>query len=109
MAKKTIEKFYSDLSGTEIEENYAPLTFSFNGVSYEIDLNDAEKAKFSDAIQKYIDAARPARTNSSAKPSSTSKHDAKVVRAWAISNSLDVPARGRIPAHIVAAYEASEQ
>lgn len=106
MAKKTIEKYYSDVSGSEIEGDYAPLAFAFDGSSYEIDLTDAEKQEFAMMIQQYVDAARSLsrRASTRKKPSG---YDPKVVRTWAQENNVEVPARGRIPASVVEAYNAA--
>lgn len=107
MAKKTIEKFYSDLSGEEISEDYSALSFTIDGAAYEIDLTSAEKAEFEKAIQKYVDAARTVGRARSARRSSGSKSDPKAIRAWAAANSIEVPARGRIPQAVQEAYNAA--
>ena len=82
MAKKTIEKFYSDLSGDEITDNGGTVSFAFDGTSYE-------------------SGGRRAPTSSKA------SYDAKAVRAWATENKIDVPSRGRIPATVLEAYAAA--
>lgn len=111
MAKKTIEKFYSDLSGDEIGEDANTLAFAFGGTSYEIDLTDKEKTAFEKAVAPYVVVAR--KVNSSGRRratksvSTTHGYEPKVVRAWAVENKIEVPARGRIPATVVAAYEAA--
>lgn len=111
MAKKTIEKYFSDLSGNAIEGNSPTLYFSFDGTSYEIDLTDDEKSAFKDTIAPYLGHARSVRGSAARRPaaksSSTSGHDPKVVRAWAVEQGLDVPARGRIPASLVQEYDAA--
>jgi|SRR5690606_31813694 hypothetical protein len=38
-----------------------------------------------------------------------SKPDPAVVRAWAADNSIDVPARGKLPASVIADYLAAHQ
>lgn len=106
MAKKTIEKFYSDLSGEEISEDYSALSFAIDGAAYEIDLTSAEKAEFEKAIQKYVEAARTVGHARPARRSAGSKSDPKAIRAWAAENGIDVPARGRIPQAVQDAYSA---
>ena len=39
VAQKTIVKTYDDLDGSEIDEGGKSISFSFDGVSYEIDLS----------------------------------------------------------------------
>lgn len=110
MAKKTIEKFFSDLSGEEIDSTSPTVSFVFDGVGYEVDLTLAERETFEKAVAPYIAvgrrAGRPGRKASSS-ASATGGPDAKQVRAWAQEQGLDVPARGRVPASIVEAYEAA--
>lgn len=106
MARKTVEKVYSDISGEEIVENSGSLRFAFDGTSYETDLTDDEREKFNAAVAVYIDAARRLSGRSAGKKSA-SKHDPKAVREWAVANGIDVPVRGRIPASILAAYESA--
>lgn len=107
MSKKLIEKFYSDLSGNEITSDSATVEFAFDGTSYEIDLTPAEKEKFRKAISTYIDAGRRVTAPRSRRPSSRSTRDPKAIRAWAIANNVDMPARGRIPQTVIEAYEAA--
>lgn len=111
MAKKTIEKYFSDLSGTAIEESSPTLFFSFDGTSYEIDLTADERTAFKDAIAPYLGHARSVRGTAARRASAPSAPasgvDPKVVRAWAVEQGLDVPARGRIPASLVQEYDAA--
>ena len=117
MAKKTVEKFYSDLSGDEIDTPSPTVSFVFDGVGYEVDLTAEEREAFEQAVAPYVAIGRRAgtrtrgssRTPSSASSGSGSGPDAKAVRAWAIENGLDVPARGRVPASLIEAYEGSRQ
>lgn len=109
MAKKTIEKYFSDLSGNAIEGGSPTLYFSFDGTSYEIDLTDEEKAAFKDAIAPYLGHARGVRgaAKRATDRSTASGPDPKAVRAWAVEQGLDVPSRGRIPASLVQEYQAA--
>ncbi len=111
MARKTVEKFYSDLSGTEIEGPSPTVAFVFDGVGYEVDLTPSERASFEDAVKPYIAIGRRvgARTRaaSSGGSGSSGGPSAKDVRAWAQEQGLDVPARGRVPASVLDAYSAA--
>lgn len=109
MAKKTIEKFFSDLSGEEIEGGTPTVSFVFDGVGYEVDLTESEREIFEKAVAPYIAIGRRAgrRTARQAGGSGGSGPDAKVVRAWAQENGHDVPSRGRVPASIIEAYESA--
>ncbi len=114
MVKKTVEKFYSDLSGEEITEGSPTVSFVVDGVGYEVDLTPSERKQFEDAMAPYVAIARratgPGRRSSGSNASSSSKSsgvDAKAVRAWAQEQGLDVPARGRVPASIIEAYQSA--
>lgn len=110
MAKKTIEKFYSDISGAEIDTATPTVIFSFEGTPYEIDLTAGERSEFIELLNPYLNAARKAsggaRRSRRSKPQSGST-SAKDIRAWAIEEGLTVPARGRVPADIIEAYHAA--
>ncbi|WP_286689479.1 MULTISPECIES: Lsr2 family protein [unclassified Aeromicrobium] len=115
MAKKTVEKFYSDLSGDEIDTPSPTVAFTFDGVGYEVDLTEAERQTFADAVAPYVAVGRRAgrasgRSSSSRRSSSSSSAssvDAKAVREWAQEQGLDVPARGRVPSSLIEAYQSA--
>jgi hypothetical protein len=109
MAKKTVSQYYSDMSGDEIESVSPTVHFAFEGVSYEIDLTDDEKATLRDVLGPYMALGRrTGATRGSRAPRSTApKGDGPApqeVRAWARDNDVEVPSRGRIPAAVVEAY-----
>jgi hypothetical protein len=107
MAKKTVEKYYSDLSGDEIDTPGPTVSFTFDGVGYQVDLTEAERKAFSDAVAPYIAVGRRAagRASRSSSGGSGSGVDANAVRAWTQEQGLDVPARGRVPASLIEAYQ----
>ncbi|MCX6406009.1 MAG: Lsr2 family protein [Propionibacteriales bacterium] len=113
MAKKTVEKFYSDLSGDEIDTPSPTVAFTFDGVGYEVDLTEAERQAFADAVAPYVAvgrrAGRASGRSSSRRSSSSSASsvDAKAVREWAQEQGLDVPARGRVPSSLIEAYQSA--
>ena len=107
MAKKTIEKYFSDLSGIEIHEGGATVTFAFDGRGYEIDLTPAERSELESTLQRWVDAARPSGGHRTSSSRVKSGPDPKAVREWARSNGHDVPERGRIPATVQDAYAAA--
>jgi hypothetical protein len=106
MAKKTIEKFYSDLSGDEITDQSGSVAFAFDGTGYEIDLTESERAEFAGLLEKYMSAGRK-KTSTRRSQASRSANDPKAVRAWAAENNIEMPSRGRIPASVLEAYTAA--
>ena len=113
MAKKTIEKFYSDISGEEIDTSTPTLAFGFDGTSYEIDVTEQEKAEIEKAFAPYIRAGRKAtgaastRRRTRRSGGSSTDSPAKQVRAWAKDQGIDVPARGRVPSDVLDKYNAA--
>jgi hypothetical protein len=114
MAKRTIAKYFSDLSGVEIESNSPTVYFAIDGTSYEVDLTDEEQTRLREAVAPYAAVGRRAAggrrsSTSSASSRSTDGPSPKDVRAWAVEQGLDVPSRGRIPAEISDAYASAHQ
>lgn len=113
MAKKTIARYFSDISGDAIEAESPTITFSIDGTTYEIDLTDSEQNAFHEAVAPYVSAARKV-SRSQARGQSRSRNTAnssgtspKEIRSWAESQGIAMPARGRIPGAVVEAYNAA--
>jgi hypothetical protein len=88
------------------------VSFSVDGDAYEIDLNEANAARFKDAMAPFIGAARRdtsrgagGRGRGRGRGRNTKTAE---IRAWARANGQKVNERGRIPADVVSAYEKSQ-
>lgn len=115
MAQKVLVQFVDDLDGTENEE-IETLSFGMDGVQYEIDLGAENSARLRESVAPYIDSARrvggrlkrgtatkassPAKTASSA-----AREQTRAIRDWARQQGHDLSDRGRIPGHIIQAFE----
>ena len=104
--RRVVEVFEDDIDGGTAT---VTISFALEGKSYEIDLSDENAGRLREALQPYIDHARPAgppkvRARSSSRGSSADPAD---VRAWAKSNGFTVQERGRIPAAVMEAYTAA--
>lgn len=111
MAQKVITTLTDDIDGTDIKSGEGEtITFALDGVNYEIDLNTKNAKKMRDTLAFYVDHGRRAsgarRTTRAARAGSRD-YDPAAVRAWAKSNKVDVPARGRIPAGVIEQFRAS--
>jgi hypothetical protein len=113
MAQKVQVVLIDDIDGGEAAET---VTFGLDGAAYEIDLNDEHAAQLRDAFATWVAngrrvsgrSGRPApRRTSSGAGAPAGKSDAAAVRVWARANGHTVSERGRIPAEILAAYEAA--
>lgn len=103
MAKKTYVELIDDFDGSPAVET---IPFAVGGVSYEIDLNEANREAFLEALAPYVAAA--ARTQSAAKSrgktGQAASNDTAKIRAWAQKNGYTVSDRGRISKAIREAY-----
>lgn len=110
MASKTVVTLIDDLDGKEIRGDGGTVAFTFDGVSYQIDLAEKNLAKFRKALNPYIAAVTKVQgqSNPSRRPRrNAASTDPQQIRAWARSHGHEVSARGRVPASVVTAYEAA--
>ncbi|MGJ3560165.1 histone-like nucleoid-structuring protein Lsr2 [Streptomyces sp. INA 01156] len=103
MAQKVVVTLFDDIDGSEAAETIA---FGLDGKSYEIDLNEANADDLRKALAPYVQASRK-RSRSGRAYRQTEVARSWTVRAWALSNQMDVPARGRIPKRIYEAFAAA--
>ncbi|WP_159944118.1 MULTISPECIES: Lsr2 family protein [unclassified Nocardiopsis] len=109
MAQKVQVFLVDDLDGGEAEET---VTFGLDGSVYEIDLSAGNAAKLREALTPFVEAARKAPSKASRGPArrgtrnAPSRERSAEIRAWAKAAGKPVNERGRIPAAIVAEYEA---
>ncbi|MGW6537335.1 histone-like nucleoid-structuring protein Lsr2 [Streptomyces sp. NPDC055051] len=109
MAQRVVVTLSDDIDGGEAAETVA---FGLDGKMYEIDLNAANAKKLRKALAPYLAAGRKQAGKAAAGVTGTTaafKHtalapDPAAVRAWAQSNKMDVPARGRIPKRVYEAF-----
>lgn len=96
-----------DLDGSEGAET---VSFGIDGVSYEIDLSEANRTKLATGLAPFVAAGRRASKavgrRAGARPISPSV-DRAAVRAWAREAGLNVSERGRISSDVMTRYEAS--
>ena len=107
MAQKVNIVLVDDLDGSEASST---VSFGLDGTTYEIDLNDKNAGKLRDALAPYLGHARKvsggARRGRKASGGNLGPSP-RLVRDWARSNGYDVSDRGRVPADVIAAYEAA--
>ena len=111
MAQKTVVTLVDDLDGTEINEGAGEtVSFALDGQNYTIDLSNNNAAKLRSVFQTYTAAGtRLSGGRRSSRPThASSSPKASDVRAWAIAQGIDVPARGRIPQQVKDQYEAAQ-
>jgi hypothetical protein len=108
MAQKVQVVLVDDVDGDTATET---VTFSLDGVAYEIDLNAKNAAALREALAFWVGHARrvggrrtTARRGGTARAAGGKNAE---IRAWARENGYTVSERGRIPAEVKAAYDAA--
>jgi hypothetical protein len=114
MARKVQVLLVDDVDGGTADET---VSFGLDGTNYDIDLSADNAAAFRDALASYVASARKVGRSASpkatkapagAKPSvSADRAQNQAIRDWAKRHGLQVSERGRIPADIVAKYNAA--
>jgi hypothetical protein len=110
VAKKVITTLVDDIDGTEIVgENGETVSFSLDGISYEIDLTTTNAIALRNALVTYVNVARQVKNRATpSRPrvkSDTHGSELATIRQWAQLNGYPAAARGRIPASTIAAFE----
>jgi len=104
MAQKVQITLVDDLDGRPADET---VSFALDGSAYEIDLSAANAAALRDALATYVAHARRARGGGRRRNGRGGAGRSAQIRAWARSQGIAVNERGRIPADVVARFEAA--
>ena len=107
MAQKVQVILVDDLDGGSADET---VSFSLDGVAYEIDLSDKNAAAVRDSLGQYVGLARRVGGRAAAGRGSSRRRGGgdnrtAQIREWARANGHQVNERGRIPATVVEAYD----
>ena len=113
MAQKITTLFIDDIDGGEAD---GTVRFALDGTDYEIDLNAKHSEELRSALGKYVSHARKvggtARRTSGRAAGRMSRGGSSAlntteIRNWARENGYDIKDRGRVPADLVAKYQAA--
>ena len=113
MAQKIQTLFIDDIDGGEAE---GTVRFALDGAEYEIDLSAKHSEELRSALGKYVaharkvgGAVRRAGRGGGGRPprSAASALNTTEIRNWARDNGYDIKDRGRVPADVVAKYQAA--
>jgi hypothetical protein len=110
VAQKVQVVLTDDLDGGEADET---ISFALDGVSYEIDLSEANAEALREALAGYLEAARRVggrasrRATGGKSRAAAERVDMTELRAWARENGYQVSDRGRVSGEVRAAYEAA--
>jgi hypothetical protein len=112
MAKKTTTQLIDDLDGTVLDDDGSTVSFSVDGVDYEIDLGADHADELREAFAPYIAAGRkaaggrrgPAPRPPSKAATSGDAAERSEARVWLRENGHKVGDRGRISAELMALF-----
>jgi hypothetical protein len=106
MAQKVQVLLVDDLDGGEASET---VVFGLDGASYEIDLSSVNADKLRKELTQYVEHARKGNSPARRRRARTGpgRERSAQIRQWAKQRGYKVNERGRIPATIVAEYEAA--
>lgn len=104
MAKRTITMLVDDLDGSEAAET---ISFSLDGVSYELDVNAAHAAQLREAFAVWTAHATRVGGRKRTTAAGGGKEDLEAIRRWARDNGFQVAERGRISSKVKEAYAAA--
>jgi hypothetical protein len=112
MAQRVNVVLVDDIDGDDAAET---VSFSLDGVDYEIDLNETNAQALRDAMGTYVSAGRRVAGRKSSgrgrgrrvAAGGNGGPSASDIRAWARENGWDVPERGRVSAEVREAYAAA--
>ncbi len=108
MAQKIQTLFIDDIDGGAAE---GTVRFALDGTDFEIDLSTAHSNELRATLATYIGHAR--KVGSTARRAGRGRRtggdgiNTAKVREWAKGNGLDIKDRGRVPADVVAKYQAA--
>ena len=112
VAQKVSVTYACDYDQKEIPpDQHRVRRFSFDGRDYEIDLCSWHSDSFDETISRFAQYARKPAVRAPAFKRRTAAHrqHSASVRAWAKNMGIEVSDRGRIPAAVVARYDAAHR
>ncbi|MFX4294013.1 MULTISPECIES: histone-like nucleoid-structuring protein Lsr2 [Streptomyces] len=104
MAQQVVVTLSDDIDGGAAAETVA---FGLDGRSYEIDLNAENAERLRAVLEPFVAAGRKQTRSGKSYRHTAVDPSPRAVRAWADSNGMDVPARGRIPKKVYDAFNAA--
>ena len=106
MVTKIAVKLVDDLDGSAAEET---MRFAVGGAEYEIDLSKKNARAFRAGLGPFVEHARKSGRGPRRRPArpTSARERSSDIRAWAKAQGITISDRGRIPATVVAQYEAA--
>jgi hypothetical protein len=114
MVKRIITTLVDDIDGTLIADGEGEtIVFALDHMTYEVDLTSSNSASLREALAPFIAVGRvvvrSSRKTASRPGASSRAAELAEIREWARAQGLSAPDRGRMPAQLLAAFEASRR
>ena len=106
MAQRVSVALEDDLDGGPADET---VRFGVGTTEYEIDLSEKNAAKLRNRLAPFVEKARKVARGQPRRAARTavSRQHSADIRAWALGRGITISERGRIPASVVAQYDAA--
>jgi hypothetical protein len=106
MATKIAVTLVDDLDGSVAEET---VRFGVGGTEYEIDLSTKNAGALRARLGPFVEHARKSGRGQRRRPArpTSARERSSDIRAWAKAQGITISDRGRIPASVVAQYDAA--
>lgn len=115
MAQKQIVEYLCDVEraqGKTVEADITDFRFAIDGREYEIDLSAPHHRRLCDAMAPFMAAARKSGGGRTARrgghlstSSAAERERTRTIRGWAAEQGIECSDRGRIPAHVLEAWD----
>lgn len=112
-----VAKLYSTAWTDDLDGSLAATTveFSFDGITYAIDLSEANAARMRECLEPYIRSASKASRRSERKtwpgehsPAGKAQSPHRQAREWLRMNGHEVGSRGRLPQELLQRFESAQ-
>ena len=104
MAKKVQTVLIDDVTGEQAD---VTIQYAFEGVTYSIDLTNANADKFREALAPWVEKSRRSGGRRTRVATASRPGLSRRVRAWCAKQGREVNSRGRIPADVMRDYFAA--
>lgn len=104
MAKKVTVTLVDDMDEEAVADE--TVEFGLDGQSYEMDLSHANAERFREQMKPWVTNARKVGRGVPPRRPRVSKERYAAVRQWARDRGHKIGVRGRVPASLIAAYDA---
>lgn len=113
MVQQVLVQLVDDLDG-ETTDDVSTVSFSLDGVHYEIDLTEDNAERLRGQMAVFVENGRRTggrvnRRSGRAASKAPANGEAEAIREWATENGYKLSSRGRLPKHVLEAYKHAKE